>query len=538
LATFVATIEQQRSVPYTAQCDHRQDRRFGVALASGLSLIAVGIQGYHPYAEDGGLYLAGVERLLNPTLFPHGAAFVLEPTRYSLFAETVAAIVRNSHVGMAAILLVLHFLSIWVTLVGAWMLASRCRPERAARAGATMLLACWLSLPVAGTALVLMDPYLTARSISTPCMVLALLGMLDMTALGSVAAASTLRSRGALLWIASTATAALMHPLMAGYAFAATLVLACVRSENAGIRRWGPAGLAAAGLVVAGCIRDAARPETDDYRRIAITRSYWFPSLWSWYELVGLAAPLAILLAFAWQQRRARENQRHRGAARALCCMAIVLGATAWLVAMIFARSAASTDLVARLQPLRIFQIVYLTMVLMLGAMLGKLVLRGSLWRWAGAVVLLGGTMFAVNLRGSSDSPHLELPGVGSRNQWVAAFLWIRGNTPKDALFALDPDYINAPGEDAQCFRAIAERSALPDYSKDGGEASIAPELTAAWTSGQKAQQGLNLASTTDAMRLAALEPTGVSWVVLNADTSTELECPYANAKVKVCRLR
>ena len=538
LATFVATVEQQRGVAYTVQSDQRQDRRLGVALASCLSLIAVGIQGYHPYAEDGGLYLAGVERLLDPTLFRHDAAFVLEPTRYSMFAETVAAIVRNSHVGVAAILLILHFLSIWVTLVAAWMLASRCWPERAARAGATMLLACWLSLPVAGTALVLMDPYLTARSISTPCMVLALVGMLDMTEPRAVAAGSVLRSRGALLWIASTGIAAWMHPLMAGYAFTATLVLACVRSENPGIRRWGTAGLAAAGLVVTGCIHAAAAPQTDAYRRIALTRSYWFPALWRWYELVGLAAPLGILLAFAWQQSRAREIQSYGAAARALSCMAVVLGATAWLVATIFARSMASTYLVARLQPLRIFQIVYLTMVLMLGAMLGKLALRGRLWRWAGAVVLLGGTMFAVNRRGSFDSPHLELPRVVSQNRWVAAFLWIRGHTPKDALFAFDPDYINAPGEDAQCFRAIAERSALPDYSKDGGEASIAPELTAAWTSGQQAQQGLNLASTTDAMRLAALEPTGASWVVLDADTATRLECPYTNAKVKVCRLR
>ena len=73
----------------------------------------------------------------------------------------------------------------------------------------------------------------------------------------------------------------------------------------------------------------------------------------------------------------------------------------------------------------------------------------------------------------------------------MQAFLWIRGNTPKDALFALDADYINAPGEDAQSFRAIAERSALPDYSKDGGEASIAPDLTAAWSIGQAAQRGL-----------------------------------------------
>ena len=52
----------------------------------------------------------------------------------------------------------------------------------------------------------------------------------------------------------------------------------------------------------------------------------------------------------------------------------------------------------------------------------------------------------------------------------------------------LDSHYITSPGEDAQSFRAIAERSAMPDYSKDGGEASIMPGLTSAWMSGVVAQ--------------------------------------------------
>ena len=104
-------------------------------------------------------------------------------------------------------------------------------------------------------------------------------------------------------------------------------------------------------------------------------------------------------------------------------------------------------------------------------------------------MLLLGGIMFTAARTAYPHSSHLELPGTATPNPWVQAFLWIRDHTPKDALFALDADYINAPGEDAQCFRAIAERSALPDYSKDGGEASIAPELTPAWKQGQAAQQ-------------------------------------------------
>ncbi len=61
-------------------------------------------------------------------------------------------------------------------------------------------------------------------------------------------------------------------------------------------------------------------------------------------------------------------------------------------------------------------------------------------------------------------------------------------NTPKDAMFALDAQYITKPGEDAESFRAIAERSALPDFSKDGGVVTNKPELAVEWLEGQVAQ--------------------------------------------------
>ena len=106
---------------------------------------------------------------------------------------------------------------------------------------------------------------------------------------------------------------------------------------------------------------------------------------------------------------------------------------------------------------------------------------------------------------------------------------------PQDALFALDADYITRPGEDAQTFRAIAERSALADYSKDGGEASITPQLTAAWITAQAAQTGL--ATEPDAMRAAKLRPLGVTWVVLPSSSVTNFLCSYTNEAVKVCHL-
>ena len=114
--------------------------------------------------------------------------------------------------------------------------------------------------------------------------------------------------------------------------------------------------------------------------------------------------------------------------------------------------------------------------------------------------------------------------------------MWVRKNAPVDALFALDARYITeGHGEDAQCFRAIAERSALPDYSKDGGEASITPQLTEAWVAGTTAQSGLEQES--DADRAAKVKSLGATWVVLERGADTAWVCPYANEGVKVCRI-
>jgi hypothetical protein len=539
LATFVASIDRQldpiQAAPIGQSSPRQDERRFAVLLVSALTLFALAINGYHPYAEDGGLYMAGAKRLLDPALYPHSSAFVLEPMRFSLFAPVVAAIARLSRLGLPVALLALHLATVWATLFAAWMLAARCWTTRQARAGAVVLLACWLALPIAGTALMLMDPYLTARSLSTPCMVLAMAGAIDMTERNGLAGE---RWRGLCLWFASIVLAAAMHPLMAAYALGATLMLVSVRSMRRVVRVWGTAALSAVALTLAASLQLTARPESAEYVRIAMTRTYWFPAEWSWYELLGLAAPLIILVFFAWRwlRKTARQDSvQVREARRSLAQMAVAAGATAWLVAALFARAGSATHLVARMQPLRAFQTVYLIMVLALGAKLGESVLRRSLWRWGAAMLLLGGIMLGAERAAFPDSNHLELPATAPRNPWIQAFLWIRDHTPKDALFALDADYINTPGEDAQCFRAIAERSSLPDYSKDGGEASIAPELTDAWKQGQAAQQALS--KTTDAERIAALRPLGVSWVVLQAQATTDLDCPYENAAVKVCRL-
>jgi hypothetical protein len=118
----------------------------------------------------------------------------------------------------------------------------------------------------------------------------------------------------------------------------------------------------------------------------------------------------------------------------------------------------------------------------------------------------------------------------------VQAFLWARTHTPANATFALDAKYVNEPGEDAQTFRAWSLRSALPDFSKDGGEAAITPSLAATWDTAATAQKGLSAED--DATRDQRILPLGATWMVLHSQAVTNHPCPYRNTVVKVCELR
>jgi hypothetical protein len=504
-----------------------------------LTFCALLVHGYHPYAEDGGVYLPEIKQLLDPGLYAYGAEFVVGHLRYSLFAPTIAWLVRESHFSVETALLLVHLATFWMTLFAAWLLAARCYATREARGGAVTLLAAWMTLPIAGSSLMLMDPYVTARSLSTPCALLALVGVLDFLRPPFEDGEGQMRHRwwGLALCCGALAGAGVMHPLMAAYALGSALLLGVLLSPSRWVQLWGVGGLCLIAVAMAAGLQLSAPPESEVYQRVLLTRDYWFLSRWHWYEWIGLGAPLLILAVGA------ARPQREEDAARVgLMRMAIAAGVTAVAVAMLFARTGLATHQVARMQPLRIFQLVYIVMTLVLGAALGERVLKRRPMLWVVAFSLLAGVMVMVERRTFPASRHLELPNVlrwdGSRdsgNRFEEAFVWISRNTPRDAVFALDAQYITKMGEDAQGFRAIAERSVLPDYSKDGGVVTNKPELAPEWLQGQVAQAELN--AKTDGQRVAALRPLGVTWVVLEQSAATQFDCVYRNEAVKVCRL-
>ena len=500
----------------------------GVLASLILAIVVLMIHGYHPYAEDGGLYFSAVLKALHPALFPSPSEFVSVLAQNSLFPLLVSALVRASRLRLSTMNFLLYLLSTWTTLFACWIIAARCHKVRTARYGAVLLVALLFTLPVAGTSLLLMDPYVTARSISTPCGLFALAAMLKLTQ--EHYEGRPLAWRSAAMCCLCIIIAGAVHPLMAGYT-GACMVLLFVHSRSTGARSFLFAGLCCLlAVLLAAFLFHLGSPATPHSLDAARTRTYWFIENWHWYEVSGLVIPLLVLLVLA-----STKSSRTQQAARWLACAAIEAGLTGILISLLFVREDSPFYEVARLQPLRIFQVVYIITILALGSYACARLLAVHRWLPAAVFLVVGAGMFYAQSRVFPHSNHIEWPWCAPRNGWERTFLWARQNTPPDARFALDAGYITYPGEDAQYFGAISERSALPDYSKDGGLAALAPQFADDWVAAQAAQTGLN--EETDAQRRSALRPLRVTWIILPASAQTNLACPFGDAAAKVCRL-
>ncbi len=326
---------------------------------------------------------------------------------------------------------------------------------------------------------------------------------------------------------------------MAGYALGMVISVR-LAVEQRPVWMW----LALFALVLLGsaALQSATAPDSPAALAAVHSRYYWFLAQWHWFEWMGLVAPAVLLAALShWGSNWMTAE------ARALCRAAIAFAILAALVALFFAQEDFRAHTVARMQPLRAFLLIYAVMALLCGASLAQL---SAIWagrarsRWSrlaatllapSIVTVAAVLMFRVQRATFPASIHIESPGRENPNPWAEAFVWARDHTPENTLFALDARYINTAGEDAQTFRAIAQRSAIPDFSKDGGEAATSPGLAPQWQ--RAAAATADLSHLSDAARDAKLAPFGVQWAVLHASAPTQHACPYANAAVKVCRV-
>jgi hypothetical protein len=477
--------------------------------------LGLAVMGYHPGIEDDGVYLTAVKYNLNPALYPHDSVFFRYQMQASFFDVWVAAFVRSTGISVAGAELLLQFASIALIVFGCWMIARRLFSDARAQWAGVALVAAMFTLPVAGTALYMVDQHLHPRNVATALILLA---------------ASRILAGKSWQAVPLLLLAFLLHPIMGslGISFCFFLTLVLLEPLHLWLRRWRASahGIWAAAFVPLGWVFE---PPTHAWREALGTRTYFFLSRWTWYEWMGAWAPL-VLFWLLWRIARKRgETLLGRFA------LAVFLYGVFQLAVAILMLGFPALIRLAPLQPMRFLQLIYVFMALVGGCLLGKYLLQASLWRWAVFLLVFNAGMFISQRLQYSGSEHLELPGRTSTNPWLQAFAWIRQNTPTDAYFALDPEYLAAPGEDYHSFRALAERSQLADYIKDTAVVTQIPELAGVWERQVQAQKGWTRFQLADFERLKA--EFGVNWVLVAFPQPKGLACEWHNDSLTVCRI-
>lgn len=457
-----------------------------LALLLLLTLAALLVHGYHPAVEDGELYLPGVKKVLNPALYPFNGEFFLSHASMTIFPRFIAASVRVSHLPFDYAIFFWHAASILAFLIGCWRIARACFGEPRACWGSVCLTAALLTIPVAGTALYIMDQYLSPRDFSTAVIVLVLADAME----------RRIWRAGALIVLIAA-----FHPLMSVFG-AGLLVLLYVEERRMAAR----SAMTLAALLFISA--PSLAPVSSVYRGVLDTsHAYFLVTRWQWYEWLGIAGPLALLWGIGrYAEARGRRNMA--ALSGALILFGVISLAAALLVSM--PRLAG----LALLQPMRSLHLIFILLFVLSGGILAESVLKSHVWRWVALFAPLCLGMFAAQRQLFPATTHLELPGAPQSNAWAQAFDWIRTHTPTDAVFAMNPDYMNLPGEDEQGFREITERSSLANVH-DKGAVSMFPALAKDWFEQYRAQQGWAGFRAADFERLRRAY--GVSWLVLSA---------------------
>ncbi len=470
-----------------------------------LTAAALGVHGYHLGVEDQAIYLPAIKWHLSPSLYPYDAAYFLVHTQATLLDEFIAALVKFTGLPVDWLLLGLDLASFYFLLYMSLLLGRKFfREERAAWAGVAMMAAI-KTIPVAGTLVLLTSQYLHARSLATPLLLLAMI----------LAREQPLRAGLCVV------VAALFHPTMAlAGAFHATVQVWPRRKElPKGLFMW-LAILPAVWLPASG---------SASWMELVSSRRHLFPSRWTWYELLGAVAPMALLWWFSRLGRREKSAWLDH-----VCSRLAISGSLGVAGALLISVTPGMLPLVPA-EPMRVLHMVYLVLFLAGGGLIGQYILRNQAWRWALLFVPLCAGMYSVQRQQFEGSPHIEWPGRVPRNAWVEAFEWARLHTPRDALFALDPQYMARPGEDFHGFRGFSERSMLADGIKDRAVAIVYADTERAWRQEAGARTNWQRFTAEDFARLG--RTFGASWAVVETGGAMGLACPFSNGVVNVCRI-
>jgi hypothetical protein len=482
------------------------------------------VMGYHPGAEDDGVYLAAVKSAAAPALYPHDAAFFKLQMRTSVFDTWMAQFVHATGLSIAWSEFLWQWVSLFLMLLACWLILCELFEERPARWGGLAMLAAMLTIPVAGTALYIADQYLHPRNPATALILLAVARVIKGKRWQAVP----------LLLLAF-----ILHPLMGAFGVSFCFVLTLTFSEpvRQQVRSWRAQFVTDAepeteavtpvgALVPFGWLLN--KPSST-YLDAIRTRHSYLLFQWTWYEWLGAIGPLVIF----WIVGRVARKQNQTNLARFASAI-LIYAVFHQLLAMVLVGPPAFVAFTT-LEPMRYLQLVYVFLALIGGAYLGKCLLKQRAWRWCVFLLAANGGMFIAQRQLFASTEHIEIPGRPSGNAWLQAFDWSRTHTPEDAYFAIDPNYMSAAGEDNLGFRALAERSVLADADKDAAVVTKSPELGEAWTRQVQATAGWQHFQLSDFQRLN--REFGVDWVLVSYPAPAGLACSWHNQALSVCQI-
>jgi len=486
-------------------------RRLPLFRLLALTAAALLIHGYHPGVEDAEIYVPAAKRLLHPDLYPFAPEFFLAHGHLSIFGPILAWTARLTSLSMDWTLLAWYVACIFGTLAGSWMILRACFSNARARWMSMLIVTAVLTMPASNTGLLLVDPYLTARSFSTPFTLFALANLLERR----------------YVWASATMfVTAAIHPQMIVYLLFLAGVMWVTDRKQKATGEPVPVLASAIGLLPTGFHLTSA---TEPYREALYSRDYFFLYSWTWYHWLGILAPLAIL-AWFWKGNLRGTEPGFQKISLAL----IPFGLISIIAGMVF--SLPEFEMFARLQPLRSFHLITLIFILLLGGVAGEFLARGLKWVPFAIALPLAAGMLLVASATYPNSSRIEIPSNTSTNPWVNALLWIRHNTPADAVFAVDSHYFKDDLSDVHGFRAISERSSLADYYKDGGVVSLFPALAVEWKEMSNATYGLNHFTPEQFQNLKQEYPE-VTWTVIHGDAPNGMDCPYRERAYSVCHM-
>jgi hypothetical protein len=473
-----------------------------------LTVGAILVQGYHPGLEDDSYYLAAIKHDLNPALFPRDAAFFQVLFQATVFDKMVAASLRLTRLPIGWGIFLWQFAATFLILWGCWRIARLCFEREYEQWAAVTMVAALLTLPVSGSGLLLTDQHLQPRSLATALILAAIVAVLEGR-----------RLLAAILLVAAFPLHLNMAPFGVSY---------CVFLAWSPQRKTQPR-YATVAAALAFPLQWIVEPANDTWRQAEATRDFYFLLRWHWYEWLGVFGPLIIV----WWFRRLALS-RGSGVLAKVAERLVYFGVFQFAVALVLMLPP-QFERLRSFEPMRFLHLVYLLFVLLSGGLLARYFLRRSVLRWLLVFVPLSAGMFYAQRQLYPATAHLELPGVPSHNAWVEAFRWISHNTPVDSYFALDPHYMEMPGEDAHGFRALAERSVLADAIKDPCIVVRVPSLGPRWLREMDAQNGWRNFQKPDFLRLK--KQFGVDLVLVSAPGVEGMTCPYNNGSLAVCRV-